>query len=96
MGLVRAFYGYDRGKLFMGRYDKMLVVHIFGGSVIAKSPSGTHLEVDNSPLGYLRLIKAIDFSKFEFFVVGNFIRNFYMGYNIKEFHKELKIRLGIG
>lgn len=95
MGLVRAFYGYVRGK-FMSRYDKMLVVHIFGGSVIAKSPSGTHLEVDNSPLGYLRLIKAIDFSKFEFFVVGNFIRNFYMGYNIKEFHKELKIKLGIG
>lgn len=51
----------------MGRYDKMLVVHIFGGSVIAKSPSGKHLEVDNSPLGYIRLVKAIDFSEFEFF-----------------------------
>lgn len=79
----------------MGRYDKMLVVHIFGGSVIAKSPSGTHLEVDNSPLGYIRLVKAIDFSEFEFFVVDNYIRTFYMGYSIEEFHKQLKIRLGI-
>ena len=79
----------------MGKYDKMLVVHIFGGSVIAKSPSGTHLEVDNNPLGYIRLVKAIDFSEFEFFVVDNYIRTFYMGYNIAEFHKQLKIRLGI-
>ena len=79
----------------MSRYDKMLVVHIFGDSVIAKSPSGKHLEVDNSPLGYIRLVKAIDFSEFEFFVVDNYIKTFYMGYNIKEFHKHLKIRLGI-
>lgn len=78
----------------MGRYDKMLVVHIFGGSVIAKSPSGKHLEVDNSPLGYIRLVKAIDFSKFEFFVVDNYIKTFYMGYNIKEFHKHLKLDWG--
>ena len=79
----------------MGRYDKMLVVHIFGGSVIAKSPSGTRLEVDNSLLGYIRLVKAIDFSEFEFFVVDNYIKTFYMGYSIEEFHKQLKIRLGI-
>lgn len=78
----------------MGRYDKMLVVHIFGGSVIAKSPSGKHLEVDNSPLGYIRLVKAIDFSEFEFFVVDNYIKTFYMGYNIKEFHKHLKLDWG--
>lgn len=78
----------------MGRYDKMLVVHIFGGSVIAKSPSGKHLEVDNSPLRYIRLVKAIDFSEFEFFVVDNYIKTFYMGYNIKEFHKHLKLDWG--
>lgn len=73
----------------------MLVVHIFGGSVIAKSPSGTHLEVDNSPLGYIRLVKAIDFSEFEFFVLDNFINTFYMGYSYEEFYKQLKIRMGI-
>lgn len=79
----------------MGRYDKMLVVHIFRGSVIAKSPSGTHLEVDNSLLGYIRLVKAIDFSEFEFFMIYNYMRTFYIGYSIAEFHKQLKIRLGI-
>lgn len=79
----------------MSKYDKMLIIHIFGGSIIVKSPSGKRLEVDNSPLGYIRLVKSIDFSEFEFFVIDNYIRTFYMGYNIAEFSKQLKIRLGI-
>lgn len=78
----------------MGRYDKMLVVHIFGGSVIVKNPY-KKIEEDNNPIGYFKIVKEIDFSKFEFFVIDNFINVLYMGKDIKEFHKQLKIRMGI-
>lgn len=68
----------------MSRYDKMLVVHIFGGSAIFKSP-----------FGYVKMLKDINFSYFEFFVLDNFINTFYMGYSYEEFYKQLKIRMGI-
>lgn len=74
----------------MGRYDKMLVVHIFGGSVIAKSPSGKHLEVDNSPLGYIRLVKAIDFSKELTLNIGDRVE---LTRDIKHYKKGEKFRV---
>ena len=79
----------------MSRYDKMLVVHIFGGSAIFKSPSGKLLEVEASPFGYVKMLKDINFSSFEFFVLNNFINTFYMGYSYEEFYKQLKIRMEI-
>ena len=82
----------------MSRYDKMLVVHIFGGSAIFKSPSGKLLEVEASPFGYVKMLKDINFSYFsyfEFFVLDNFINTFYIGYSYEEFYKQLKIRMGI-
>ena len=68
----------------MSKYDKMLVIHIFGGSVIVKNPY-KKIEEDNNHIGYLKVIKAIDFSKFEFFVIDNFINVLYMGKDIKNF-----------
>lgn len=76
----------------MSRYDKMLVVHIFGGSAIFKSPSGKLLEVEASPFGYVKMLKDINFS---YFVLDNFINTFYIGYSYEEFYKQLKIRMGI-
>lgn len=41
------------------------------------------------------MLKDINFSYFEFFVLDNFINTFYMGYSYEEFYKQLKIRMGI-
>ena len=49
----------------MSKYDKIIVVHIFGGSVIVKNPL-KRIEEDNNPLGYFKIVKAIDFSEFDF------------------------------